>query len=145
MEDKQEVLNYIKESFELKNRKLYKEAIEVLYKILGEETDDMTTVEVISQIGDLHLLLKNYVRAIEQTQTIVRVPNSSSNIKGIINLRGEIIPVIDLKAKFGLGGTDNGQHELIIVNNKDRKIALEVDGVQNIKHIIQITCRRPLH
>ena len=41
MEDKQEVLNYIKESFELKNRKLYKEAIEVLYKILGEETDDM--------------------------------------------------------------------------------------------------------
>lgn len=91
---------------------------------------------IIFNLGDeLYGINIINVRAIEQTQTIVRVPNSSSNIKGIINLRGEIIPVIDLKAKFGLGGTDNGQHELIIVNNKDRKIALEVDGVQNIKHI----------
>lgn len=76
-----------------------------------------------------------YVSAIEQTQKIVRVPNSSDNIKGIINLRGEVIPVIDLKAKFGLAGTDNSQPELIIVNNNNRKIALEVDGVQNIRHI----------
>lgn len=76
-----------------------------------------------------------YVSAIEQTQKIVRVPNSSDNIKGIINLRGEVIPVIDLKAKFGLAETDNSQPELIIVNNNNRKIALEVDGVQNIRHI----------
>ena len=76
-----------------------------------------------------------YVSAIEQTQKIVRVPNSSDSIKGIINLRGEVIPVIDLKAKFGLAGTDSSQPELIIVNNNNRKIALEVDGVQNIRHI----------
>ena len=76
---------------------------------------------IIFNLGDeLYGINIINVRAIEQTQTIVRVPNSSSNIKGIINLRGEIIPVIDLKAKFGLGGTDNGQYELIIVNNKDR-------------------------
>ena len=62
---------------------------------------------IIFNLGDeLYGINIINVRAIEQTQTIVRVPNSSSNIKGIINLRGEIIPVIDLKAKFGLGGTD---------------------------------------
>ena len=58
---------------------------------------------IIFNLGDeLYGINIINVRAIEQTQTIVRVPNSSSNIKGIINLRGEVIPVIDLKAKFGL-------------------------------------------
>ena len=100
---------------------------------------------IIFNLGDeLYGINIINVRAIEQTQTIVRVPNSSSNIKGIINLRGEVIPVIDLKAKFGLGGTDNGQHELIIVNNKDRKIALEVDVYRTSstsKMKISLICR----
>ena len=56
---------------------------------------------IIFNLGDeLYGINIINVRAIEQTQTIVRVPNSSSNIKGIINLRGEVIPVIDLKAKL---------------------------------------------
>ena len=91
MEDKNEVLNYIKESFELKNRKLYKEAIEVLYKILGEETDDSTTVEVISQIGDLHLLLKNYVRAVEQYEKVLEIdPNHEHSINKLYEIHFEL-------------------------------------------------------
>lgn len=78
-----------------------------------------------------------YVNAIEQGQEIVRVPNSSGNIKGIINLRGEVIPVVDLKAKFksasASSGEDSGQ--LIIVNLENRKIAMEVDGVEKIQHL----------
>ena len=61
----EDTLKIIKQSFELKNQKLYKEAIETLYKVLAEETDTKTTIEVISQIGDLHILLKNPQRAIE--------------------------------------------------------------------------------
>lgn len=91
MEDKNEVLNYIKESFELKNRKLYKEAIEVLYKILGEETDDSTTVEVISQIGDLHLLLKNYARAVEQYEKVLEIdPNHEHSINKLYEIHFEL-------------------------------------------------------
>ena len=77
-----------------------------------------------------------YVNAIEQGQEIVRVPNSSGNIKGIINLRGEVIPVVDLKAKFksasASSGEDSGQ--LIIVNLENRKIAMEVDGVETVSY-----------
>ena len=95
---------------------------------------------IIFNLGDeLYGINIINVRAIEQTQTIVRVPNSSSNIKGIINLRGEVIPVIDLKAKFGLGGTDNGQHELIIVNNKDRKTVYRTSSTSKMK--ISLICR----
>ena len=66
-------LKYIKQSFELKNQKLYKEAIEVLYKVLSDDVDEKTTVEVISSIADLHFLLKNYDRAIEQYEKVLEI------------------------------------------------------------------------
>lgn len=78
----------------------------------------------------------SYVSGIEYEQTIVRVPNSSRNIKGIINLRGEVIPVLDLRAKFNMSNmTTPKDAELIIVNLPNNKIAIEVDGVEQIHHI----------
>ena len=78
----------------------------------------------------------SYVSGIEYEQTIVRVPNSSRNIKGIINLRGEVIPVLDLRSKFNMDNlTAPKDAELIIVNLPNNKIAIEVDGVEQIHHI----------
>ena len=68
------------------------------------------------------------VLGIEREQQIVRVPNTVSYIKGIMNLRGEIIPVYDLRKKFGLPAVQNQDIQFIIVRVKDSKIALEVDG-----------------
>lgn len=78
----------------------------------------------------------SYVSGIEYEQTIVRVPNSSRNIKGIINLRGEVIPVLDLRTKFNMDNlTAPKDAELIIINLPNNKIAIEVDGVEQIHHI----------
>lgn len=78
----------------------------------------------------------SYVSGIEYEQTIVRVPNSSRNIKGIINLRGEVIPVLDLRTKFNMANqTAPKDAELIIVNLPNNKIAIEVDGVEQIHQI----------
>lgn len=78
----------------------------------------------------------SYVSGIEYEQTIVRVPNSSRNIKGIINLRGEVIPVLDLRTKFNMDNlTAPKDAELIIVNLPNNKIAIEVDGEEQIHHI----------
>lgn len=78
----------------------------------------------------------SYVSGIEYEQTIVRVPNSSRNIKGIINLRDEVIPVLDLRTKFNMDNlTAPKDAELIIVNLPNNKIAIEVDGVEQIHHI----------
>lgn len=75
----------------------------------------------------------SYVNAIERTQSIVRVPNSARSIKGIINLRGEIIPVVDLRTKFRLTDSDFPEDsEFIIVDMGSNKIAIEVDGVEGI-------------
>lgn len=73
------------------------------------------------------------VSGIEADHEIVRVPNASKNIRGIINLRGEVIPVVDLKAKFNTPGDGNYEDtEVIIVNTNEYKIAIQVDKVKEI-------------
>ena len=79
----------------------------------------------------------NLVQGIEKEQQIVRVPNTVSYIKGIINLRGEIIPVYDLRAKFGLPQAADEDKQYIIVRVKSSKIALEVDGVKEIHDVYE--------
>ena len=74
MEDsKKEKIELIRKSFELKHLKKYKEAIEMLYKAL--EYDDLAqdNVELLSQIGDLHLLLNNYDRAYDEFQKALSI------------------------------------------------------------------------
>ena len=59
MQDK-EVLDYIKQAFDLKSQGCYKQAIEMLYKTLESEVDN---IEILYQLGDLYYQLHNYVRA----------------------------------------------------------------------------------
>ena len=62
----EEKIELIKKSFEFKHLKKYKEALEMLYKALEYESTPMDNVEILSQIGDLHILLKNYDKALDE-------------------------------------------------------------------------------
>ena len=76
------------------------------------------------------------VEAIERGQQVVRVPNAAKNIRGIINLRGEIIPVVSLRAKFHSANVNStGNTELLIVSIDENKVALEVDKVDEIHDV----------
>jgi purine-binding chemotaxis protein CheW len=55
------------------------------------------------------------VREIMGIQEITAVPQTPPYLKGVINLRGKVIPVIDLRLKFGLPGIDYTQRTCIIV------------------------------
>lgn len=59
MQDR-EVLDYIKQAFDLKAQGCYKQAIEMLYKTLEVEVDN---IEILYQLGDLYFQLHNYPRA----------------------------------------------------------------------------------
>lgn len=74
----------------------------------------------------------NLVSSIEKQINIVPVPNSLQYIKGIINLRGEVIPVFSLRRKFNLDEMQGDTENLIIVKLPDMTIALEVDEVDEI-------------
>lgn len=75
------------------------------------------------------------VQGIEKDQNVVPVPNTASYIKGIINLRGEVIPVYSLRKKFKISEESNVKSEYLIVRIKGNLMALEVDGVEEIHDV----------
>ncbi len=78
----------------------------------------------------------NLVRVIEKMIQVVSIPNSNPNIKGIINLRGDVIPVYSLREKFNLEPMNESEdNQFIIVKVEDMLLALEVDKVDEIQNI----------
>lgn len=77
----------------------------------------------------------NLVQSIERQIQVVPVPNAMPYIKGIVNMRGEVIPVYSLKKKFGLSDSDICD-SMIIIDTADVKLALEVDEVVEIGGIL---------
>lgn len=63
-------LQYIKQAFELKDKKFYKPAIEMLYKALEIENDN---IEILFQIGELYFLINNYARAIDYLEKVLAI------------------------------------------------------------------------
>lgn len=76
----------------------------------------------------------NLVQSIENGIDFVPVPNAVEYVKGIVNLRGEVIPVYSLKRKFNIPD-DNLNGSCVIISAGDFKIALEVDEVLEISEM----------
>ncbi|RKQ37999.1 purine-binding chemotaxis protein CheW [Oceanobacillus halophilus] len=76
------------------------------------------------------------VGSIERMVPITRVPQVSNFIKGVINLRGVIIPVIDLQQRFGLGALEiNDSTRIIIVRIEEMNVGLIVDSANDVLDI----------
>jgi chemotaxis signal transduction protein/chemotaxis regulatin CheY-phosphate phosphatase CheZ len=76
------------------------------------------------------------VREIVNTPIITRLPQSPGYVEGIINLRGQIIPVIDLKELVGMGETvDREKTKTIVVTNEHRIFGILVDEITSVVNI----------
>lgn len=62
------------------------------------------------------------VREVLEFTAITKVPRTPAFMRGVINLRGGVVPVVDLKLKFGLGKTENTINTCVIISE------VEVDG-----------------
>jgi purine-binding chemotaxis protein CheW len=69
------------------------------------------------------------VREIVGIQEITAVPNTPHGVKGVINLRGKVIPVVDLRLKFGLAELQYSQRTCIIVVQIDGEAGSLLVGV----------------
>jgi purine-binding chemotaxis protein CheW len=77
------------------------------------------------------------IKEIMGMQEITAVPNTASYVKGVINLRGQVIPVVDLRMKFSLPASDYTHRTCIIVvatfgNTGDRLVGAIADGVAEV-------------
>ena len=76
------------------------------------------------------------VNVIEKYQEIVKVPNSPEYVEGIINLRGEILPIFNLRKKFGLKEKPVDENtKIIVVFLGQMKVGFIVDSVSQIINI----------
>ena len=76
------------------------------------------------------------VREIIGVMNITTVPQTPDYVKGVINLRGKVIPVIDLRLKFGLEGADYGRRTcIIVVNVNNLEMGIVVDTVSEVMDI----------
>lgn len=76
------------------------------------------------------------VQEIKGYSAITRIPRSPSYIKGVMNLRGTIVPVVDLRSKFGLESTAYDQFTVIIVVVvQGRATGLIVDTVSDVLNL----------
>ena len=78
----------------------------------------------------------SYVVEIISVQDITLVPHTHSYVKGIINLRGTVISVIDMAMRFGQGEVVYTEKTCIIVLSMDEmSVGILVDGVQDVSDI----------
>ncbi|GAB1155495.1 MULTISPECIES: chemotaxis protein CheW [Paenibacillus] len=73
------------------------------------------------------------VQTIERMMPITRVPKTFSFVKGVINLRGVVIPVIDLRGRFSLPETEyTDQTRIVIVAVGDMQVGFIVDAANDV-------------
>jgi len=81
------------------------------------------------------------VQEIIRMQTVTRVPRTPDYLRGVINLRGKVIPVVDLRRKFGLCDQDDTERSCIIVvqimnANATVTMGIIIDEVREVLDIV---------
>ncbi|WP_416150929.1 chemotaxis protein CheW [Salipaludibacillus sp. HK11] len=73
------------------------------------------------------------VRSIERVEHITRVPSTPDFVEGVINLRGVVTPIIDLRKRFGIDGIDHSETtRVIIVTVGAMDVGLVVDAANDV-------------
>lgn len=96
----------------------------------GKEKNQFVVFKIAEQEfgADIHK-----VSIIEKILNIARVPTTPAYIRGVINLRGEIIPVVDLRMKFGLASKEaDDDTRIIIFKFNEITVGLIVDSVAEV-------------
>lgn len=70
-------------------------------------------------------------------ELITKLPNTSSWVKGLINLRGEVVPILDIRVKFGTGEVvyDDNTAVIAVITDDNRMVGLVVDKVDDVQRL----------
>ncbi len=101
----------------------------------GSSDEEFVEEEVLQLVGfeigeeefgvDIH-----YVKEIIELPEVTRVPKAPYYVMGVINLRGHIVPVVDLAKRFGLNSRGGGK--VVVLEEGDRVVGIRVDEVSKV-------------
>lgn len=104
-----------------------------------EEEDEDTQRDryLTFRLGDEDYALEiRYVTEIISIQKITDVPDLPDFVKGVINLRGQVIPTLDLRLRFGLPAKDYDERTCVIITRmNDIPVGVIVDTVNEVLNI----------
>ena len=84
------------------------------------------------------------VQEIIRMMDITKVPRAPEFVEGVINLRGKVIPIIDLRRRFGLTTRDHDKHtRIIVIEINNMIVGLVVDSVSEVLRIPASTVEPP--
>jgi purine-binding chemotaxis protein CheW len=84
------------------------------------------------------------IKTIERMVPITRVPKTPAFVKGVINLRGVVVPVIDLRGRFGLPETEPTENSrIIIVAAHDLEVGFIVDSANDVLDVMSDAIESP--
>jgi len=96
----------------------------------GEDRRQFITFRTADQEFGADIMTIREIRGWTQTTPL---PHSPDYVRGLINLRGMVLPVVDLKARLGQGTTEvTAKHVIIVVRCGERTMGLLVDAVSDI-------------
>jgi purine-binding chemotaxis protein CheW len=97
------------------------------------ETATYQQVLCFSLAGENYAIPILKVREIQGQAPITRIPKAPDYMPGVINLRGAIVPIIDLRKRFNLGPPPEGVRPVIvIVEVQSRTMGMRVDAVSDV-------------
>ena len=76
------------------------------------------------------------VQEINRMLEVTRVPNAPEHVEGVINLRGKVIPIIDLRRRFGLERKEHDKNtSIVVVELSGKVVGFVVDAVSEVLRI----------
>ncbi len=76
------------------------------------------------------------VQEILRVAALTRVPHAPFPVRGVTNLRGYVLPVVDLRVRLGMAAQEPGpRHRVMVVHSRGRLIGLLVDAVEQVTQI----------
>ena len=85
---------------------------------------------VVCRLGPSHYAIPaRLVQQLEMVETITRVPGSASYVEGVVYLRGQVVPVVNLRARFGMERIPYDlSARLVVIRVDERVVGLAVDS-----------------
>ncbi|WP_050614798.1 chemotaxis protein CheW [Bacillus testis] len=100
---------------------------------MPEVVESYTKVIIFQLKSKEYAIPVSQVKAIEKVEHITRVPNTVPFVKGVINLRGVVTPIIDLRTRFDLEPVEySEQTRIIIVSLDGMEVGLIVDSANDV-------------
>lgn len=111
---------------------------------MEKEMSDTRKVIVFQLKDEEYAVPVEQVGSIERLQSITRVPQTAAFVKGVINLRGVVTPIIDLRTRFGIEETEYTETTRIIIVHLDEiEVGLIVDVANDVIDIPESAIEPP--